>query len=120
MRRKAWCAGEDYVSVVSADNYGLGQSAARLLSGHLEPDAMAALIGLSRDFFATDQRAIAFRRWMEDNRPDVTIVEADFEHPSEAGRVGIDVLAAFPDLAGIFVVWDEPAMAVVANLRARG
>ena len=113
-------AGEDYVSVVSADNYGLGQSAARLLSGHLEPDATAALIGLSRDFFATDQRAIAFRRWMEDNRPDVTIVEADFKHPSEAGRVGIDVLAAFPDLAGIFVVWDEPAMAVVANLRAQG
>jgi ribose transport system substrate-binding protein len=113
-------AGDDYTSVVSADNFGLGQIAAKLLSDHLPPDSTAALIGFASDFFATSQREIAFKRWMADHRPDVTIIQANFSKPSEAGRVGAEFLNTKPTVKGAFVVWDEPAMEVVKALRLQG
>lgn len=112
--------GADYACVVSADNFGLGQASAELLAPHVGQGGTVAVIGFGRDFFATEQRAAAFRRWLADHRPDLAIVGTDFADPVDAGRVGADFLAAHPEVDGAFVVWDEPAMAVVEALRARG
>ena len=115
----AMTAGIDYRCVVSADNYGLGQIAARQLSDYVTRDSSVAVIELDRPFFATDQRSAAFTRWMEDERPDVTIVRAAFDKPVEAGGIVAHLLESNPDISGAFVVWDEPAMAVVKALRDR-
>ncbi len=113
-------AGNDYSCVVSADNMGIGQIAAQLLASHIPANGTAAVIGFGRDFFVTVQREVAFKQWLADNRPDVTVIQTTFADPSAAGRVGADFLAAHPEVSGAFVVWDEPAMEIVKALRAQG
>jgi ABC-type multidrug transport system ATPase subunit len=78
------------------------------------------VIGYGVDFFATDQREIAFKKWIKDNRPDITVKEAQFHDPSEAKQVAADFLAANPELEGLFVVWDEPALAAASAAREAG
>ena len=111
--------GIDYVSVVSADNFGLGQIAAELLSVHLQPDCVAGIISYGIDFFATHQRDIAFRKWMETNRPDVSLKTARFTDVNLVAPVIDGFVVANANLAGLFAVWDAPAVQAVSALRAR-
>jgi ribose transport system substrate-binding protein len=110
----------DYASVVSADNFGLGQIGAELLSPHIPAGGTAGILGYGVDFFATHEREIAFRRWMGSQRPDVSLARAKFADVSQVkGALGT-LLDAQPDLSAIFAVWDVPAMQAVAELGARG
>ena len=111
--------GSDYVSVVSADNFGLGQIAAELLSRYLPPSSIAGILSYGIDFFATQQREIAFRKWMASNRPDVGLKTARFTDVNLVAPAVDGLMAANPELAGLFAVWDAPAMQAVAALRAR-
>ena len=111
--------GSDYAAVVSADNFGLGEAGARLLADHVPAGGKAGLLSYGVDFFATNAREIAFRKWMETNRPDVTVSQAKFADLSSARAAADDLVNANPDLNGIFVVWDEPAMQAVAALKSR-
>ena len=112
--------GVDYVAVVSADNFGLGRTCAEQLSAHLGEGVAAGILGYGVDFFATNEREIAFRQWMETERPDVAIQRIRFEDIARAGDTIIDFLGAYPDIAGLFAVWDEPAVGALAALKAAG
>jgi ribose transport system substrate-binding protein len=68
------------------------------------------LLGYAADFFATNEREIAFSQWMQTRRPDVTICHEAFARIEEAAPKTEALLAAHPDLAGLFVVWDTPAL----------
>ena len=109
----------DYVSVVSSDNFGLGQIAARLLSPHVPLHGSVCVIAYNVDFFATAQREIAFNKWMHRERPDVALSHLKFETPDHAGDVIGPLLDQHPDLDGLFVVWDEPAVASLRVLEGR-
>ena len=111
--------GIDYVSVVSADNFGLGQIAAELLALHLQPGCAAGILTYGIDFFATHQRDIAFRKWMETNRPDVTLKTVRFTDVNLVAPAVDGFVAANADLAGLFAVWDAPAIQAVSALRAQ-
>lgn len=108
--------GADYASVVSTDNFGLGQSCASMLASHIPPNGAAGILGYGIDFFATHQREIAFRKWMGSHRPDVTLVRERFAEPDEAGMAAVAMVEKSPALSGIFVVWDVPAMMAVKSL----
>lgn len=112
--------GIDYASVVSTDNFGLGTIAAELLSPHLSEEAVAGIVNYGVDFFATHEREIAFRKWMQLNRPDVTLVRDRFQTIEDAGAAFDRLAAGNDDLEGLFVTWDEPAIRVIAAARARG
>ncbi|HEY9345636.1 MAG TPA: substrate-binding domain-containing protein [Inquilinus sp.] len=112
--------GVDYASVVSTDNFGLGTIAAELLAPHLPEEAVAGIINYGVDFFATHEREIAFRKWMQLQRPDVTLVRERFKTIDEAGAAFDRLIAGNDDLEGLFVTWDEPAIRVIAAARARG
>ena len=71
----------EYVSVVSSDNFGLGQIAARLLSPHIPQNGSVCVVAYNIDFFATAQREIAFDKWMRRERPDITLTQLKFEIP---------------------------------------
>ena len=111
--------GTDYVSVVSADNFGLGQSAAEMLSSSIAPGGIVGLLSYGIDFFVTNEREIAFRKWMASNRPDITIRTARFTNVQLVAPVVDGLLTSQPDLAGLFAVWDAPAMQAIAALKAR-
>jgi ribose transport system substrate-binding protein len=112
--------GTDYVSVVSGDNFGLGQIAAELLSPWIEKNGEIGILSYAADFFATHEREIAFRKWMSDRRPDISIVRGKFQEPSHAAQVASALLDEHPALAGLFAVWDVPATIAASELRARG
>ncbi|HEY1722993.1 MAG TPA: substrate-binding domain-containing protein [Magnetospirillaceae bacterium] len=109
--------GTDYATLVSADNFGLGQIAASLLSPHLLVGGIVGILAYGVDFFVTNEREIAFRKWMGNERPDLVIKHAKFAAVERAAQAIETLLIAQPKLSGLFVVWDEPAMHAVPVLR---
>jgi ribose transport system substrate-binding protein len=109
----------DYVSVVSSDNFGLGQIAAGLLSPHIPHNGTVCVVAYNVDFFATAQREIAFSKWMRRERPDIILTRLKFEVPGHAGDAVAPYLDSHPDLDGLFVVWDEPAVVCLPVVQGR-
>lgn len=112
--------GTDYASVVSTDNFGLGQSCAEMLSPHIPHGGAAGILGYGIDFYATHEREIAFRKWMGTNRPDVTLVRERFADLDGAGPAAMAMVEKTAGLSGIFAVWDVPAMKAVRALAQHG
>lgn len=108
--------GSDYVALVSADNFGLGQIAAQFLAGQLPDAATVGVLSYHAEFFATNEREIAFDKWMRMNRPDVSLRVRKFDRIQTAGQDALALLTDSPKLAGLFVVWDTPAMEAVKAL----
>ena len=112
--------GADYASVVSADNFGLGQIAAETLSPYLPSGSSAGIISYGVDFFVTHQREIAFRKWMAEMRPDIALRTARFTDVNLVAPTVDGFLAVNTSIAGLFAVWDVPAIQAIAAMRARG
>ncbi len=111
--------GKDYTALVSSDNFGLGKIAAAGLSPHIPDGAKVGVLGFAADFFATNEREIAFTKWLQVNRPDVTPRVHRFARIEDAAAAADVLLSANPDLAGLFVVWDTPALAAATRLAER-
>jgi ribose transport system substrate-binding protein len=121
---KGFKPGKDYVSTVSADNYGNGVAAAHLMAEQLGGKGKIGLIFHDADFFVTQQRYDGFKKTIADNYPDIKIEEEkgiggpDFA--GDAEKVASAMLTKNPDLDGIWAVWDVPAEGVMAAARANG
>lgn len=117
-------AGTDYVSVVSADNYGNGVVSAHLMAKALEGEGKIGLIYHEADFFVTAQRYDGFKTTIEAEYPDIEIVaEQGISGPDFAGdaqNVADAWLTRYSDLDGIWGVWDVPAEGIMAAARAAG
>lgn len=117
-------AGTDYVSVVSADNYGNGVVSAHLMAKALQGEGKIGLIYHEADFFVTQQRYDGFKTTIEEQYPDIEIVtEQGIAGPDFAGdaqSVADAWLTRYPDLDGIWAVWDVPAEGVMAAARTAG
>ena len=109
--------GVDYVAVVSTDNFNLGEIAAALLSPHIPDEGVAGILTYEADFFAANEREIAFRKWMGVNRPDMTLVRGRFAAVEDAGPA-FKWLGDNSDLDGLFVTWDVPAFHALEAIRA--
>lgn len=119
---KGLVQGKDYVSVVSADNYGNGVAAAHLMAQSLNSKGKIGIIYHAADFFVTKQRYDAFKKTIQDNYKDIQIVaEQGIAGPDFAGdaeKVASAMLTKNPDLNGIWAVWDVPAEGVLAAARS--
>ena len=111
--------GTDYVSVVSADNFGLGSIAARLLAPHVRQGGKVGVLSYQADFFATNEREIAFRKWIGSERPDIGLHPIRFSGLAAVAEPLTRFLDQHPDVAALFAVWDVPAATAVSVLRAR-
>jgi len=121
---KGLVQGSDYVSVVSANNYGNGVSSAHLMGDHLGGIGKIALLFHDADFFVTRQRHDAFKHTIQNSYPNIQIVaEQGIGGPDFAGaaqKATTALLAEHADLNGIWAVWDVPAEGVLAALRQAG
>lgn len=117
-------AGKDYVSVVSADNYGNGVVSGHLMAKALGGKGKIGVIFHEADFFVTKQRYDGFKTTITNEYKDVQIVaEQGIAGPDFAGdaqAAANAMLTKNPDLAGIWAVWDVPAEGVMAAARAAG
>jgi len=116
--------GEDYVSVVSADNFGNGVASAHLMAQALDGSGTVGLVYHDADFFVTHQRYAAVRQTIAESHPGLEIVaERGVRGPdfaAEAQRVASAMLERHPGLSGIWAVWDVPAEGVIAAARTAG
>ncbi|WP_209121048.1 substrate-binding domain-containing protein [Alkalihalobacillus sp. BA299] len=113
--------GKDYVSIVSADNYGNGINSAHIMAEKLNRKGKIGIIYYDADFFATKQRTEAFSKTIEENYPDIKIVtRGGITNPSEGEKVAKDMITKHQDLNGMFVVWDVPAEGALKAVRAAG
>jgi ribose transport system substrate-binding protein len=114
--------GKDYVSVVSADNYGNGVASAKLMCQALGGKGDIGAIYHGADFFVTRQRWDGFRKTMAADCKGVKIVVSKgISGPDFAGDADTAagaMLTRYPDLKGIWAVWDVPAEGVMAAARA--
>jgi ribose transport system substrate-binding protein len=121
---KGMQAGKDYVSVVSADNYGNGVVSAHLMAKALGGKGDIGLIFHEADFFVTKQRYQGFKNTITKDYKNIKIVaEQGIAGPDFAGDaqgVANAMLSKHPNLAGIWAVWDVPAEGVMAAARASG
>lgn len=117
-------AGTDYVSAVSADNYGNGVAAGHLMAKALGGKGEVGIVFHAADFFVTRQRYEGFKKAIADNYPDIKIVdEQGIGGPDFAGdaeKAAGAILTAHPETKAIWAVWDVPAEGVMAAARAAG
>ena len=115
--------GKDYVSVVSADNKGNGVVSAHLMAKALNGKGKIGLIYHDADFFVTKQRYEGFKETLS-QYPGIEVVEEkgiggpDFAGDAQAAATAL--LTKYPDLDGIWAVWDVPAEGVMAAAREAG
>ena len=121
---KGFVAGKDYVSSVSADNYGNGVAAAHLMAKALGSKGEIGLVFHAADFFVTKQRYDGFKKTIVENYPDIKIVgEQGIGGPDFSGdaeKAAGAILTAHPKINAIWAVWDVPAEGVMAAARAAG
>ena len=121
---KGLVAGKDYVSVVSADNYGNGVAAALLMAQALAGRGDIGIIYHAADFFVTRERYDAFRTTIADYYPGIHIMAQqgiggpDFS--GDAERAASAMITSHARLRGIWAVWDVPAEGVIAAARTTG
>lgn len=117
-------AGQDYVSVVSADNYGNGVVSAHQMAKALGGKGKIGLVFHQADFFVTKQRYEGFKETITKEYPEIQIVEekgiAGPDFAGDAQAAANAMLSKYPDLSGIWAVWDVPAEGVMAAARAAG
>ncbi|WP_316858615.1 substrate-binding domain-containing protein [uncultured Cohaesibacter sp.] len=118
-------AGEDYISVVSADNYGNGVASALLMAKALNGKGNVGAIYYAADFFVTQQRYDGFKDTIEKYFPDIKIIaEQGINGSNLAGsaeRMASAMLTANrKSINGLWAVWDVPAEGVIAAARSTG
>ncbi|PLS03155.1 substrate-binding domain-containing protein [Neobacillus cucumis] len=113
--------GEDYVSVVSADNYGNGAYAADIMAEKIGFKGKIGVIYYDADFFVMKQRLTAFEKTIKESYPDIQIItRSGFTSPNDGKEITDAMLSQHLDLKGIFVVWDLVAEGAMASARAAG
>jgi len=121
---KDFKAGADYISSVSADNYGNGVATAHLLAQALGGKGDVGLVFHAADFFVTKQRYDAVKKTLQENYPDIKIVaEQGIGGPDFAGdaeKVAGAMLVSNPSIKGIWAVWDVPAEGVISAALTNG
>jgi ribose transport system substrate-binding protein len=116
--------GKDYVSVVSADNYGNGVASAHLMAKFLKGTGKIGLIYHAANFFVTRQRYDAFKKTIAEYYPGIEIVaEQGIREPEfygDAERAASIMLTTNQKLNGIWAVWDLLAEGVLSAARVAG
>lgn len=117
-------AGKDYVSVVSADNYGNGVVSAHQMAKAIGGKGKIGIVFHQADFFVTKQRYQGFKETITKEYPGIQIVEekgiAGPDFAGDAQAAANAMLSKYADLSGIWAVWDVPAEGVMAAARAAG
>jgi ribose transport system substrate-binding protein len=121
---KGFGAGKEYISVVSADNYGNGVVAALLMAKFLKGKGQIGLVFHAADFFVTRQRYDGFKKTITDNYPGIKIAaEQGIGGPDFSGdgdKATSALLTSHRNLNGIWAVWDVPAEGAISAARSAG
>ncbi len=116
--------GKDYVSVVSADEYGNGVASAHQMAAALGGKGDVGLVYHAADFHVTRQRYEAVKATLAKDYPDIKIVAEQGiggpDFPGDADKAASAMLTSNRRIKGIWAVWDVPAEGVISAARTAG
>jgi ribose transport system substrate-binding protein len=120
---KGFVPGQEYISDVSADNYGNGVVSGLLMAKALHGKGEIGLIYHAADFFVTRQRYEGFKAIIA-KYPGIKIVAeqgiAGPDFTGDAEKAASAILTSHPKVNGMWAVWDVPAEGVLSAARAAG
>lgn len=113
--------GKDYVSVVSADNFGLGMNIADELAKAINYEGEVVALYYAPDFYVTNQRYQGFVARLQAKYPRVKLLAAQgFQDPNSTQEVAAALLTRFPRIDGMYASWDTPALGALSAARVAG
>jgi ribose transport system substrate-binding protein len=113
--------GQDYVSIVTGDHFGMGKLAAQLMADAIGGAGKIGYIFHDADYYVTNNRDAYFKAAIEQLHPDIEIVaEQGFADEGSTQEIAAAMIAQNPDLDGIYVAWSAAAQGVIAALREAG
>ncbi|MFC5529432.1 substrate-binding domain-containing protein [Cohnella yongneupensis] len=116
-------AGQDYVTIVSPDDYGNGAASAHMMARELGGKGKIGIIYHEADYPTTKIRYQAFSDVIK-QYPGIEVVEeqgvAGPDFAGDAEKAASAFLIKHPDLKGIWGVWDIPAEGIMAAARNSG
>jgi ribose transport system substrate-binding protein len=116
-----YVGGDQYVAVVTGDQYGMGRTCAELTAEAIDGKGKIGIIYYEADYTVTNNRDNQFVRSILDDYPNIEIVSMmGFAEESGTGEVASAMLTQNPDLDAIYCSWDVAAEPVVAEIRSGG
>jgi ribose transport system substrate-binding protein len=113
--------GTDYVGVVTTNVVDAAQRSAALFCSKLGGKGKIGVLYYDAKFFIVNEWDQAFEKTMKDKCPGVQIAaRTGFADPAKADEPASAMLTRYPDLNGIYVSWQDPAVGVLTALRAAG
>jgi ribose transport system substrate-binding protein len=104
--------GQDYVSIVTGDHFGMGKKAAELMADAIGGAGRIGYIFHDADYYVTNNRDEYFKAAIEQLYPDIEIVaEQGFTDEGSTQEIAAAMIAQNPDLDGIYVAWSAAAQA---------
>lgn len=110
---------KDYVTCVSVNEIENGQICGRILGEYLSKNGKnrVGIIKHGAPFFATRQRDSAAEQVIRDEFPNLDIIaKVEFLKENMAYETCYNMVKAHPEIEGIYVSWDGPAIKVVNAL----
>lgn len=111
---------DDYASVVQADNYVIAKASVEIMIEMMGEEGQVALINYKNRVPHMDMREAAARETIA-MYPNITIAaEQRVGSNDEGATVAEAIITGNPDIEGIWVGWDGPAMSAAAALESLG
>lgn len=109
--------GKDYIGMVMADSFANGWYSGDLLARRLSGKGKVALLHWRNRMFTCDERSRAVREVLK-KYPNIQVVgEEYFKGIYDVAPIMENILSKHPDLNGLWVVWDTPALEAVEKIR---
>lgn len=114
---------DDYASCVSVNERENGSNAGRLIGEYYKKydKARVGFIGHGAPFYGTHLRDMVAEQTVRENYPNIEIPVVDYFYQIERTYdICKDIMQRLPDLSGLYVSWDRPALHAIRALRELG
>jgi ribose transport system substrate-binding protein len=116
---RGFVSGRDYVGIVTGDQYAMGRGAADMLAEAIGRRGKVGILHKDTPFYVQNLRDQIAKTVFVRDYPGISIVaEEGYATDDEVDRIASAMLAAHPDINGIYVTSQEAAEGVVTALRA--
>ena len=112
----------DYVSCITNNNHVYGRYAAQRLVEQMNKNNLknVGMLMKAGNFFSTNQRDNSAKQLFSE-RNNINIVDiAYFEHENTVYKTTLDLMRRHPEINGLYVSWEGPAMEALRALQELG
>lgn len=110
---------DNYKGWVVGDSYVLGTASAEILAEKISKKGKVALLLWSNKMFTVDQRAKGAKAKFAEYEDIEIVKEIFFEEFYQIGDETKKLLDEYPDLDGLWAVWDTPAFEAIAVIKEK-